>query len=104
MLSDSQTMIAIAPHVAAGKLRILALMSPKRVQGLENIPVLAETFTEIDIPVIPGCATVSEAIGLALPVSASVPAAAGSWWVTPTTTSCTSAARTPATGVQGAIF
>jgi 2-dehydro-3-deoxyphosphogluconate aldolase/(4S)-4-hydroxy-2-oxoglutarate aldolase len=25
-------------------------------------PVLAETFTEIDIPVIPGCATVSEAM------------------------------------------
>ena len=27
-------------------------------------PVLAETFTEIDIPVIPGCATVSEAMVL----------------------------------------
>jgi 2-dehydro-3-deoxyphosphogluconate aldolase/(4S)-4-hydroxy-2-oxoglutarate aldolase len=27
-------------------------------------PVLAETFTEIDIPVVPGCATVSEAMVL----------------------------------------
>jgi tripartite-type tricarboxylate transporter receptor subunit TctC len=40
---------AVAPHAAAGKLKILALMAPQRVKGLEGIPVLAETYPGVDM-------------------------------------------------------
>lgn len=40
---------AVAQHVAAGKFRILALMSPQRVKGLENIPVLAESYPGVEM-------------------------------------------------------
>jgi tripartite-type tricarboxylate transporter receptor subunit TctC len=40
---------AAAQHAAAGKLKILALMAPQRVKGLESIPVVAETYPGVEM-------------------------------------------------------
>src|SRR4029078_3440983 len=34
--------VALAPHLASGRLRILAVTSAKRVQSLKDIPTVAE--------------------------------------------------------------
>jgi tripartite-type tricarboxylate transporter receptor subunit TctC len=40
---------AASQHAAAGKLKILALMAPQRVKGMENIPVVAETYPGVEM-------------------------------------------------------
>ncbi len=39
----------VSPHVAAGKLRLLAVMSDERVKGFENVPTLKEKGLDINI-------------------------------------------------------
>lgn len=39
----------VYPHVAAGKLKLLALMSDERVKGFENVPTLKEKGLDISI-------------------------------------------------------
>jgi tripartite-type tricarboxylate transporter receptor subunit TctC len=40
---------AASQHAAAGKLKILALLSPQRVKGLESIPVAAELYPGVEM-------------------------------------------------------
>jgi len=39
----------VYPHVAAGKLRLLAVMSDQRIKGFENVPTLKERGLDISI-------------------------------------------------------
>ena len=44
------TLGSIKPYVASGKLRILAIMEPKRFAGAPEIPTIAETLPQFRAP------------------------------------------------------
>lgn len=46
----------MATHIAAGKLKVLAVMSPKRITGFEGVPTLVERGVDLNVSVFRGIA------------------------------------------------
>jgi tripartite-type tricarboxylate transporter receptor subunit TctC len=43
------TLVGLAPFAKAGKLRILAVTSPNRIEGFEDVPSVMETYPDVNV-------------------------------------------------------